>query len=218
MIDPCASTPEKKNRGVVVAAVLLWLVIQLGALGASAARVPLWARTPEPVQRVAGAQMLAVQIIASAMLFPWLMPTVGTSFFIVLTSAPMLQLAGMLSGVAWSGVAPAWGYLCLWLVALAYWSVALQSVRARLCGMAIATSLALGVPLLRYLAMEFRDRTELPFRGLEWLDPAGSAVTQLHPDSRDAAGWFTVCVILVGGAAVAIWTHRRRVSTSYPQA
>src|SRR4051794_35664528 len=56
-----------------IAPLIAWLLIQLLALLLAAARVPLWARFDGAIESWALCWMLAMQVGASALLFPWLM-------------------------------------------------------------------------------------------------------------------------------------------------
>ena len=90
-LAPSKTTSTLKSffatRSIHAAPVLLWLIIQLIALGLSAARVPLWANPPAPIESIAAQQMIAVQIAASATLFGWLMPNLVTGVCVIAVSA-----------------------------------------------------------------------------------------------------------------------------------
>ena len=57
---------------------LLWLVIQTLTLLAAAARLPLTPHYPAAAERLAPEEMLYVQLAASALLFPLILPDAAT--------------------------------------------------------------------------------------------------------------------------------------------
>jgi hypothetical protein len=137
--------------------ILVWSALQIISLSISAARVQLWARMISPAENYALQLMLAVQVIAAAMIFPWLMRDARSSAFVILIAAPFLQLAGMLgersgSEIAWT-IFLAW----TWLITLALWRTALRGKRAEMIGVAVASCMTIGSACVWYLQNEFAD-------------------------------------------------------------
>ena len=208
---------EDRSGSPAVGAIAIWLLVQLIVLALGAARVPLWYRAPDPVERGAIEQVLAAQIIAAALLFPWLMRGAVTSACVVLVSAPFVQLAAMLSETEMHRATRAWLYAALWLGALAAWAAALRSPRARLGGVAVAGAVAIGLPVLRYLRLEFSDESLRPLGALARLDPVAGALSQLHARTDDIGWWAFPPALLAAGLLAALRARARARATSYPQ-
>src|SRR5687768_10229078 len=100
MPDPHATAPPpplpataSAESAVHVGPVAAWLALQMVALLLAGFRVPLSARFPSPEEHVALHEMLVVQTIASALLFPVLFPTFATGVLVVATTPVMILLA-----------------------------------------------------------------------------------------------------------------------------
>jgi hypothetical protein len=129
--------------------------VQLGALALAAARVPLTAaHFVAPAESLALDEMLVTQFATSAMLIPFLLRDARSTLGAMLTAAPMLQLAAVLSTTPPARVAGAWTCLACWLAGAALWGGAVPS-RHRGVMIAIANLLTLGGLILWYLAAEF---------------------------------------------------------------
>src|SRR5688500_20375656 len=101
---------QDPDHSVLAQAVGSWLLIQLAVLGLSALQAPLWYRAPDLPERAAAQQMLAAQVVASALLFPWLLRDARAAACVILTSAPFALLAAVMTEapaaaacVGWSG-------------------------------------------------------------------------------------------------------------------
>ena len=208
---------EDRSGSPAAGAIATWLLIQLIVLALAAAHVPLWYRAPAAVERVAVEQMLVAQVVTSALLFPWLMRNVMTAACVILTSAPFVQLAGMLSETALTPAARAWAYAATWMVALAAWAAALRSQRAQIIGVALGGAVAVGVPLVRYLRSEFFHFPQRQPDALRWFDPVAGALAQLRASPRDSVWWALTIALMVTGLSAAMWSRLRWRATSYPQ-
>ncbi len=217
MIQQSEQTHVNCGESIHVGAIAVWLAIQFGALTLSALRVPLWARPPQPIESVAAEQMLVVQMVCASMLFGWLMHNRVTSFFTILSSAPMLLFAGALAEMPFGNTSRGWVYLCVWLTALSCWSAVLPERRARLLGVTVALVFVLGGPTLHYLSAEFHHSA--PFGSRAWFsfDVIGVSVLQIHSDQVDVANWIIPSLALLGGVGVLVMKYRAVVTTSYPQ-
>jgi hypothetical protein len=163
---PTSSLPSEDPRHKPITAPLaVWLLAQLTVLVLAISRVALSANFIRPAEALAMDEMLVVQFAVSAMLFPFLLRDLRCSIALILTAAPMLQLAGTLSESSAGQVLGAWTCVAIWLIALALWRRAIAP-RYRPVGVAVANLLTLGGLLLWYLAREF---------------PAGSSFAQLLP-------------------------------------
>lgn len=182
--------------------VLVWMLVLLGALLLPVLRVPLSARFPVPAERIALHEMLVVQTIASAMLFPLLLRSLVSTLMTVGLSVIFAELAAFLAGedisrpmmiyVAW----PA-----LWIVGLWGWLAALRTRRAQMAGVAAAVLLSAGGAVLAYLSREFGDASQsFPWGGRGWMGPTIGAIAMI--ETRTAAGtiWYGMGLHLLLGA------------------
>jgi len=155
-MTPSPATEENNSAQSRSAAkrVSVWLALQLIPLALAAARAPLWAKFPNMGETMAGSYLLAVQLFASALLFPWLMCDLRTSALVVLSAVPMLLLASALGGDGAVAGMVGVGIAVSWLVALAIWSPLLRRLHLELLGPPLLTAILLAVPLLWYLRAE----------------------------------------------------------------
>lgn len=190
--------------------VFIWLAVQMLALLAAGVRIPFSARFPVPEENVAIHEMLVAQMIASALLFPMLFPTLATGVIVVGSAPLMLQLAGVLAGEV---EAVKWAYVCaysaIWLIGLGLWSTALRTARARLYGVAVAGAVVIGGAMLAYLHREFGAPTET----FDWARHAGLgplvgaiAIQEVGERTAGMAWAFLGAFCLLGlGVAVVAW-------------
>ena len=148
-------TPCQTERDSSISAPLaLWLIVQLAALALAAARVPLSAHFVRPGEALAVEEMLVAQFAISAMTFPFLLRDGRCCLAIVLSAAPMLQLAGVLAGAPVARLVGAWTCLAVWLTSLTIWRSALPP-RRRPIAIAVANLLTIGGGVFLYLSTEF---------------------------------------------------------------
>lgn len=194
------------------APLFVWLVIQLIALAVAVFRAPLSARFPPPGEQFAIHIMLIVQVVVSAMLFPFLMRDVKTSVMVILTIVPFVQLSSYLSTIPIARAALAAGYVATWLVTLALWRAILQPRRGEMLGVACALALSLGGAVMWYLRAESH-----PPRPIDWsrdgmFGPILGAIAQLHADP--SASWVAAGGLLVLSAVIGIAARYRKVGRS----
>jgi hypothetical protein len=185
-------------------------VIQLTALLLGAARVPLWAHFPKPGEQFGAHEMLVAQIVASGMLFPYLLRDWRARLVIIATALPFLELAGFLSGLPFARVTLAWVYLGFWILSLGFWRSA-QPIRSASIGVAIANALSLGGALLWYLRAEFADeRAVTPWPADGRLGPIMGGLQQLRSDSPSIATWLPmICLVIISILAARIWRREK---------
>jgi hypothetical protein len=185
------ASPQAASARVAFWPVFAWLAVQMLALLASVLRAPFSARFPAPAENLAIHEMLVVQMVASALLFPMLFPTLATGVIVVGSAPLMLQLAGVLAGEV---EAVRWAYVCAysagWLIGLGLWSVALRTARARLYGVAAAGAIVVGGAMLAYLHREFGAPTE----AFDWgrhggLGPLVGAIAIQETGERTGMAW-----------------------------
>jgi len=201
--------------GPATGPVLLWLVIQLAALLLGALRIPLAAKYPQPAERLATHVMLATQVAASALLFPWLMRDWRTAAAVVATAWPFAAAASALSAVSLESTAAGEGYVTLWLAGLALWSRLLRGPRSQSFGVALAASVSIGAAVTWYLALEFGQSVGPgePVGGsggaVLAAFPMVAALRQLAPRGRD---WRDPLLLLalIAVAVVALLTRHLR--------
>ena len=182
---------------------LVWLSPQLLSLLLSAARIPLSAHPPRSIESLALAQLAVVQIVAAAMLAPMLFRTLAGIVAIILTAAPMLQLAEFLSSSSINETAAQYLLLANWLVALSLICLSLRE-RDRAWLTAIATTWSLGGVLVAYLHAEFapaRSSSDILF---------GPAFLALRNSQHRFAphAWMTVATIPALALVIAFAAHR----------
>ena len=195
--------------------VLLWLVVQLAALFLAAFRVPLAAKYPQPAESLATHVLLAVQVAASAMLFPHLMPNWRTTAAIIATGWPFAAIASILSAVPLARMAAAEAYVTVWLLALALWRAVLREHRLSLYGVALATTVSIGGAALYYFRLEFGPIAAGSAVGgngyaLIALSPIAATLRQLSAPGMFWTGWLAPISLAAAAAVALLLWHRRR--------
>ena len=98
----------------------VWLVIQLLAIAVGAGHVKLWARFTVD-QSLALDELLAVQFIASSLLFPFLCRNLRSTAAIICGSVPMCALVGIVSFNSITSCGVSALNLSMWLAGLGVW-------------------------------------------------------------------------------------------------
>jgi hypothetical protein len=153
--------PRDKRSCSLTISLLVWLTPQLLSLLLSAGRVPLSAHPPRPVESIAAEQMLSVQIVVAGAFAPVLFRSLAGIVAVILTAAPMLQLAGFLSSIPPGKMAALYALSASWAVGVGTVCVVLCA-RHRLWIGALATTYALGGLALAYLHAEFAPDRSVP--------------------------------------------------------
>ena len=201
---------QDSDHSVLAQAVGSWLLIQLAVLGLSALQAPLWYRAPDLPERAAAQQMLAAQVVASALLFPWLLRDARTAACVILTSAPFALLAAMMSEAPAARAWVAWSVVGAWMVALAVWSYVLRGMGWKMIGVGFASAIAVGWPVLRYLRWEFHHFTPPTAAEACLIDPATAAVRGLQAASLDLLRWSVPLVALLAAVLVRLISRAYR--------
>ena len=193
---------------------LLWLLLQTGALSLSAGRIPLAADYARPAEMLAAHVMLVTQVTAASLLFPYLMRTAQSAAAVCATSIPFVVMAGNLSAAPADRIAAAAMFLTLWLAALAAWRFALRDRAWRQVGAAVAALIGVGTLVVFYLQLEFGATAGGAYDPASLADswsvvsPPLAALRQLsHP--LDVRQWSLPAAALAGGV-VAHFLLRRR--------
>ena len=205
---PTAATPA-------TGPLALWLLVQLAAVALAVLRVPLAARYPEPAERRAAHLVLATQVIAAGLLLPLLFRDRRTAVAVVASAWPFQLAAGYLAGMPPAALAWPAAFVTAWLAALACGAAQLRTPRAQAIGITIATLLALGGGVLRYLRLEFgRGVPEGTFTP-ESVSPLLSTLAAIEGSST-RTGWVLIATLLgsaaLGAAARKILARTRHAS------
>lgn len=139
----------------------LWLAIQLGALLVSIARVPLSASSARPAELDATPLLLAAQLAASALLFPFFTRNTATATAVLATSWPFIVLSAIVSARPSAEIAALEAFVTLWLTSLALWRRALSPSK-QFPAVAVAMLLVLAPPIAIYLHADYAAPDPLP--------------------------------------------------------
>jgi len=203
--------PDSSPDANFILPLAAWLTLSVLILGIPALRFPLSANYPRPAESMALHVFLVSEFLLSALLFPILLRNLRFSLLIVLVTCPFVFLAAFLAFIPASRAALCAIDLTLWLLALRLFRSLLTSPRARLAGIAIASAVVLGGPLIWYLSAEFA--AGIPsFRGAACLGPIPGALALIHEPNISITPWlFTLLCWAVLLPAVAI-DRRTRIS------
>ena len=146
--------PAEPGAGsTLIVPLVVWMLIQLAALGLAASGVRLSAHLAQPPQSLALDEMLIAQFVGSALFLRVLFRGWRAWLVLVLIAGPMLMLASTMTAVPLSRVMWLWAQVAAWLTALALWRAAAPR-RADVIA-AIAMMGSAGGLLLAYLQAEF---------------------------------------------------------------
>src|SRR3954470_15160118 len=157
--QPISSADAGSPKDSALAAPLaLWLVVQMVALVASAARVPFWARFTQPAEDLALHVMLVTQLCAAALLAPILFGTWSRTICVLLTAIVFVQLSALLAAAGTAVTILAALYVACWLLALATWISATRcNAVAGAIVVIIASCFTIGGTVLLYARRELSD-------------------------------------------------------------
>lgn len=199
---------EKRHNDSFAAPLLVWLLIQLLALILAAARVKLWAQFSAAGETHALDELTVAQFIASSLLFPFLCRSSRSTLATILSSLPMIALAGFLS---WSTLERC-GWLALnlvlWLAALAAWWRVVEGSPFDLIAVSIAGVMNIAGPIVAYLSIEARGGE--PFRSAACI-PLLAALRICHFGTISS---LLPCGILLATGLIACATKRASLSTA----
>jgi hypothetical protein len=184
---------------VRVRSLLVWILIQLGALALAVSGKGLWAHHPVPRESLAVQEMLVIQIAGMGMLFPILLANFLTMIAAVVLVWPFLQFAGILSGTAETQIIYASLYVSVWIAGL--WLC-----RDLKFGIVFAELFTLGGAIFWYLYLESGAGNMIP---AEVFGPLVGGVQLINGSGKLWIAWAEMGVpILVGTAWRAFSTHR----------
>jgi hypothetical protein len=200
-----SSHHSERISGIALA---VWLAVQLATLGAGAGRLQFWARAPDAGEQLALLYMVAAQVVAGSLLFPYLLADLRCTILAIVTAWPMAQLAGIVSDTSAPLFAIAEVYVSMWLLGLFFWSAILRSDWSKLLGAAIATMFAIGGPLLFYLRSEFADGANFSPQSYALYGPVSGVISLIVDGPANLAWAIPVILNIIGGAIFFIWKQR----------
>ena len=204
---PGDGTPPVRKPARPSGPLLVWLLVQIGALGIAAGRIPLAARYPETGERLALDLLLGFQVGFSSLLFTWLTRDLNSTVMCIVSCWPMLALAVMLSALPPTALPVTGGFVTLWFATLAIWRMAFRTDSARAIATSIAASWVIGGPVLWYLRGEFNSQSEVfpaPLYG-----PLTGALAQIQSAGFRAADWMILGLLLIAGGITAALRRNR---------
>ena len=208
MSQAAPTTPGRKIQlPELTRPLAIWLGVQLFALLLACGQVQLAARFPTNTASVAVEEMICVQIIASAMLFPLLLSSWRTTAACIAAAWPFVFLAGVLAERYIDRVAMASAYVSGWLLLLAIWNRLLKSPSAKMFLVAITSVIALGGPLLWYLWAEFHHGGFVSPGRLTAFTPILAAISLVRKSQPDLMLWIPLVLALGVSAALRVRTH-----------
>ncbi len=212
MTAPAESVSRSSNPSRV-AAITVWILVQLAALALGASGAPLWARFDRPTEDLALPVMLAAQIAAAALLAPLLLRDVTRAILVIVSAIPFAHLASALSGGSIIGLVRSELFVAGWIALLAMWTIALP--RHRNLVAAVASAVSIGGVVLAYLHNEYGREsggtTAFP------PSPILSAIRLTDESVPLLPTLATMAILLVSSAAIVVLITRRSNPTSYPQ-
>ena len=192
----------------------MWLAVQLVALGLAAAGIPLAAKWPRPAEGLAPHVMLAAQIAAAALLFPYLLRSWHTAGVVVASAWPLLLIAAVLASAPLDRAAVGGMYVTAWLVALTIWRAGLPDTARRSIGVSAAAVVAIGDAAVWYLQSEYgSDGSAGPPAAL---GPVTSSLGLLAAPGGDWLLWLAPVGIAACGGALLLVRHVGRARRRNP--
>lgn len=216
---PLSHDPVDRPRPTVsFGAVLVWLLLNMLALLVTGLRIPFSARFISPEEQMALHEIFFLQMVASAMLFPFLFRTFATTVVILAVTPLCVQLAGVLAAQSefWPLVCDC-AYPTLWLAGLAVWAYVLRGKKARMYGVALALLWVVGGGMMAYSNREFLD----PTQSFDWkhhpaLGPLVAGFALLEAGPKAGTIWVGLgsflFLSLLAGVGRWMWTRRKRNS------
>jgi hypothetical protein len=203
---------KRRNKSLhLTGPLILWLALQLIVLSVAAAGIPLASNSPQPPEHLAADEMLVGQFVFVTMLFPYLLRSVWSGLAVILTSLPMLEIAGFLSTSALDRLALAAAFFTMWVIALTLFRLVLTARASCLTAVAIANAYVLGGAILWYVQHDFRPESA---RGFASLTPLPAVLTLLHADKTGLKPWLTVLLPLACAVAAVLVSAARRPAES----
>lgn len=176
----------------------VFLGVQWVALGVGAGGLALSDQFPHPAERLALAELLVAQVLAASLLFPWLLRNLNTTLILIASTAPFLQLAGMLSSAPPLRTFLAGLYVALWLLLLFLLRRHfLQTPHYQLLATAVSTAATLAAPLLWYLQAEFvTEQWSIDWPRYALASPLTAVLSLLYQEPLTFHPWLPPAILL----------------------
>jgi hypothetical protein len=205
------------NRASAVAMVL-WLIVQIGALALSAYRIPLSILFPPAAEQLALGIMLVAQIGMAALLAPLLLHSRRNTVIAIVAGWPMAQLAGMLADAPAWRVALAEAYVSVWILTLGLWVWAVGKTRFAPILPAAAAAISWGGPILWYLHAEFVTQSDkINWATAALLGPLMGALSQVVAERPVIAAWWVPAALIplafLAGALTRLTRQEKNLTT-----
>jgi hypothetical protein len=209
---------DRPRSNVAFAPVLVWLVLNVLALLAAGLRVPFSARFVMPEEQMALHEIFFVQMVASAMLFPFLFRTFATTVVILAVTPLCVLIAGILAAQSefWPLVLDC-AYPTLVLGGLAVWAYVLRGTKAARYGVGVVLLWVAGGAMMAYSNREFLAPTQsFDWTGHLGLGPLVGGIALLEAGPRTGTVWVGLgsflFLSLLAGVGRWIWTRSARRS------
>jgi hypothetical protein len=201
---------EHPLRPPRTSAVALWAGVQCAALIAAAVGIHLWPHQPDPPESIALAEMVSVQVVAAALLFPVVCAGTATLAINLAVMAALQQLAGLLTVTPEPRVLSTTAFAGVWIVGLAGWARLARGGLAQSCATAMATVLSLGGALLWYVTAEAASQGGSPPPDALRFGPlvAGAAMASV-PLPPMHVGWVITLVPGITAGPLIAWAALR---------
>lgn len=155
-----------------------------------------------------------MQIVASALLFPFLLRDIATSAMVVLTIVPFVQLAGYLSATPMSRVALAAAFVATWLATLAALRTLLHEREGKMLAVALAAAWSLDMAIVWYVMAESRERADIDWLTDALFGPILGAIAQVESHDIAVGPWLIALAALLIVSCVSAMVRRRSVGRS----
>jgi hypothetical protein len=205
---PASDDASHADEPLTTWPLLVWLLVQLAALGVAAARVPLAGEYPRDAERLAVYLLLATQIVAASALMPWLLRGWRASLLAAACCWPMLGIATMLSSIPPARAFTVGAYVTGWVAVLSVSNAAAPSRRVAFILSAVASAVAAGGPLLWYLRTEFASPDASAIDAAWHHGPVPAAFSLASGGPVAASGWLLLLAVLALGGML-LWIKPR---------
>jgi hypothetical protein len=173
-----------------------------------------WARSPGASEQLALHAMIATQVAAVSLLFPYLLGSWRSTVLSMVSAIVLSQLASEMADAPQKGFVLAQIYVVGWIAALYILLRSLPTRTFQLLATSIVTMISVGGPLLWYLRADFSgaDSASPQTPSISLFGPLAGAISQIGPD-RSLFPWLFVAIaFLVGGIQMLRKRARRKIS------
>jgi hypothetical protein len=188
-------------------AILIWILIQLIALGLGAMGIPLWPNHPVPRESLSIQEMTIIQIAVVAMVFPLVLANFWTAVAVIAMVWPFQQFAGLLSNTPQKYLILSGSYVSLWMSGLWLLGGMIRSTANQLAVICVAQCIAIGGVILWYLHLESS-------RGnagkSEMFGPVLGVISIVNGTKISWIGWTEAAIPLLLGVGCGVFRQSRQ--------